>query len=60
MTKNLTGRIVIMKDLDFPDKSEHAFMFVWVMSVYKHRLQVVEYSQPTDLCGELVDGTGPE
>ena len=30
------------------------------MSVYEHRLQVIEYSQSTDLCGELVDGTGPE
>ena len=35
-------------------------MFVWVMSVYEHRLQVIEYSQSTDLCGELVDDTGPE
>lgn len=49
-----------MKDLNFPDKSEHVFMFVWVMSVYEHRLQVIEYSQSTDLCGELVDDTGPE
>ena len=60
MIEDITGRVVIMKDLDYPDESEHSFMFVWVMSVNDHRLQVIEYSQSTDLCGELVDGTGPE
>ena len=60
MIEDITGRVVIMKDLDYPDESEHSFMFVWVMFVNDHSLQVIEYSQSTDLCGELVDGTGPE
>ena len=50
---------MIMKDLGHPDESEHAFVFVWVRSVNDHRLQVIEYSQSTDLCGELVDETVP-
>ena len=60
MIEDVTGRVVILKDLDYPDKSEHAFMFAWVRSMNDHRLQVIEYSQSTDLCGELVVGVGPE
>ena len=45
----MTGRVVIMKDLGHPDESEHVFMFAWVRSVNDHRLQVIEYSQSTDL-----------
>lgn len=58
--EDATGRMVIIKETDYPEKSEHAFVFAWVRSVSGHRLEVIEYSQSTDLCGELVDGTEPE
>ena len=58
--EDVTGRVVIIKETGYPAKSEHAFVFAWVRSVSGHRLEVMEYSQSTDLCGELVDGTEPE
>ena len=58
--EDVTGRVVIMKAPNYPDKSEHAFVFAWVKSVHAHRLEVIEYSQSNDPCGELVDSTEPE
>ena len=58
--EDVTGRVVIMKAPNYPDESEHPFVFAWVKSIHGHRLQVIEYSQSTDLCGELVVSEGPE